>query len=116
MFGRRQEDKGDRPAPSPRSRASLYALCALYLGYLLYQLLNSASAPGAVRPAPHLLALGVVILGGGAVALLFTAWRIYRTPEPREVEEALPEETEGAAEKAEETEKNAGDGGTEEET
>lgn len=106
MFGRRKEDKGDRPAPSPRSRASLYALCALYLGYLLFQLLNTSFAPGADRPALHTLVLGVVILGGGAAALLFAAWRIYRTPEPREVEEALPEETE----------ETAGDGKTEEET
>lgn len=106
MFGRRQEDKGGRPAPSHKSRASLYALCALYLGYLLFQLLNSALAPGADRPALHVLVLGAAILGGGALALLFLAWRIYRTPEPREPEEALPEETEGTAE----------DGGTEEET
>ena len=109
MFGRRQEDKEGRPAPSRKSRASLYALCARYLGYLLYQLLNSAFAPGADRPALHMLVLGAAILGGGALALLFLAWRIYRTPEPREPEEALPEE-------AEETEGTAEDGGTEEET
>lgn len=106
MFGRRQEDKGERPAPSPKSRASLYALCALYLGYLLYQLLNSAFAPGADRPALHILVLGVAILGGGAAALLFLAWRIYRTPESRKPEESLPEETE----------EPAGGEGTEEET
>ena len=109
MFGRRQEDKGDRPAPSPKSRASLYALCALYLGYLLYQLLNTAFAPGADRPALHMLVLGVTVLGGGALALLLLAWRIYRAPEPREPEEALPET-------AEESEETAGDGGTEKET
>lgn len=106
MFGRRQEDRGNRPAPSHKSRASLYALCALYLGYLLFQMLNTSFAPGADRPALHMLVLGAAILGGGALALLFLAWRIYRTPEPREPEEALPEETEGTAE----------GGGTEEET
>ena len=39
-----------------------------------------------------MLVLGVVILGGGAAALLFLAWRIYWTPAPRDPEEALPEE------------------------
>lgn len=113
MFGRRQEDKENQPAPNPKGRANLYALCALYLGYLLYQMLDTAFAPGADRPPRYLLVLGVVILGGGAVGLLLLAWRIYRTPEPQEPEEALPEE---AGETTEETEETAGDGGTEEET
>lgn len=116
MFGRRQEDRENRPAPNPKGRASLYALCALYLGYLLYQMLNTAFAPGADRPPSYLLVLGVVILGGGAVALLLLAWRIYRAPEPREPEETLPEEAGETAEETAETEEAAGDGGTEEET
>lgn len=110
MFGRKKSEKApeERPAPSRQGRAGLYALCGLYLGYLLIQLLDPYFTPGAARPALHMLVLGVVILGGGAAALLFLAWRIYRTPESQDPEEALPEEAE--------TEEPAEGGETEEET
>lgn len=96
MFGRKKQEGApeERSAPSRQSRAGLYALCGLYLGYLLIQLLDPYFTPGAPRPALHMLVLGVVILGGGAAALLFLAWRIYWTPAPRDPEEALPEDTE----------------------
>lgn len=99
MFGRKKQERtpDERPAPSRQSRAGLYAMCGLYLGYLLFQLIDPYFTPGAPRPALHMLVLGVVILGGGAAALLFLAWRIYWTPGPRESEEgpALPEEEPG---------------------
>lgn len=88
-----KRERPERPAPSRQSRAGLYALCGLYLGYLLIQLLDPYFTPGASRPALHMLVLGVVVLGGGALALLLLAWRIYWTPAPRDTEEAaLPEE------------------------
>ena len=91
-----KRERPERPAPSRQSRAGLYAMCGLYLGYLLFQLLDPYFTPGASRPALHMLVLGVVILGGGAAALLFLAWRIYWTPAPQNPEEpeALPEESE----------------------
>lgn len=98
MFGRkkREDAPAERPAPSRQSRAGLYAMCGLYLGYLFFQLIDPYFTPGAARPALHILALGAVILGGGAVALLVLAWRIYWTPpaqDPGE-ETALPEAVE----------------------
>lgn len=88
-----KRERPERPAPSRQSRAGLYAMCGLYLGYLLLQLLDPYFTPGAPRPALHMLVLGVVVLGGGALALLLLAWRIYWTPASRDTEEAaLPEE------------------------
>ena len=105
MFGRKKSESApeERPAPNRQGRAGLYAMCGLYLGYLFIQLLDPYFTPGAPRPALHMLALGAVILGGGAVALLFLAWRIYRAPAPEEPEEeaALPEEAEKAGENGE---------------
>lgn len=83
-----KRERPERPAPSRQSRAGLYAMCGLYLGYLLFQLLDPYFTPGASRPALHMLVLGVVILGGGAAALLFLAWRIYWTPAPQDPEES----------------------------
>ena len=95
-----KRERPERPAPSRQSRAGLYAMCGLYLGYLLFQLLDPYFTPGASRPALHMLVLGVVILGGGAAALLFLAWRIYWTPAPQDPE-ALPEEAEDPGEDGE---------------
>lgn len=106
MFGRKKDAPKERPAPNRQSRAGLYAMCGLYLGYLLIQLLDPYFTPGAARPALHILLLGVVILGGGTLALLLLAWRIYRTPPSQDPEEALPEEAEasgGESEPDEET-------------
>lgn len=100
-----KRERPERPAPSRQSRAGLYAMCGLYLGYLLIQLLDPYFTPGATRPAVYILVLGVVVLGGGALALLLLAWRIYWTPAPRDPEEAaLPEEAAGDGEAEEETE------------
>ena len=54
-----------------------------------------------------MLALGAVVLGGGALALLVLAWRIYWTPPAQDPEEeaALPETAEdGEDEKTEDLE------------
>ena len=100
MFGRKKREGAPegRPAPSRQSRAGLYAMCGLYLGYLFFQLIDPYFTPGASRPELHVLVLGAVILGGGALALLVLAWRIYWTPAPPDPEEALPEEAERSGE------------------
>ncbi len=106
MFGRKKSERApeERPSPSRQSRAGLYAMCGLYLGYLFFQLIDPYFTPGAPRPALHMLVLGAVVLGGGALALLFLAWRIYWTPAPQDPEEAaLPEEAEEPGEPDEET-------------
>ena len=91
MFGRkkREDAPAERPAPSRQSRAGLYAMCGLYLGYLFFQLIDPYFTPRAARP-PH------QSRGRGAVALRVLAWRIYWTPPAQDPEEetALPEAAE----------------------
>lgn len=87
MFGRRPEGDGRRPAPDAKGRAGVYALCALYLGYLLYQLLSPLLTGAGELPPRTALLLGVPVLGGGMAVLLILAWRIYRAPAPRDGEE-----------------------------
>ena len=65
MFGRKKREgaPSERPAPGRQSRAGLYAMCGLYLGYLFFQLIDPYFTPGAPRPALHMMVLGTVILG-----------------------------------------------------
>lgn len=85
MFGRRPEGGGRRP--DAKGRAGVYALCALYLGYLLYQLLSPLLTGAGELPPRTALLLGIPVLGGGMAALLVLAWRVYRAPAPRDGEE-----------------------------
>lgn len=77
-----------------RARANLYAVAALYLAYLFFQLAKPYLTHDPYGPTLLQFVLGTVILGGGAVALGVLAWRLYKTPLPEE--DSTPEEETGA--------------------
>nr|WP_325212633.1 hypothetical protein [uncultured Oscillibacter sp.] len=78
---------------NPRVRANVYALAALYLAYLFYQIAKPYLTRDPSGPTTFQFALGAVVLGGGAAALGFLAWRMFKAPLPEDPEEpALPEE------------------------
>lgn len=83
---------------NPRVRANIYALAALYLVYLFYQIAKPYLTHDPYdSPTTFQFVLGAVVLGGGAAALGFLAWRMFKAPLPEEPEEGsvLPEEAEG---------------------
>lgn len=83
--------KEPRPPVSPRARGNVYGLGALYLAYLCWQVAKPYLTHAPDSPTTFQFALGLVILGGGAAALAFLAWKMYRAPLPKEPEET-PEE------------------------
>lgn len=72
---------------NPRVRANVYALAALYLVYLFYQIAKPYLTRDPYGPTTFQFALGAVVLGGGAAALGFLAWRMYKVPLSEEPEE-----------------------------
>lgn len=83
---------------NPRVRANIYALAALYLVYLFYQIAKPYVTHDPYdSPTTFQFVLGAVVLGGGAAALGFLAWRMFKAPLPEEPEEGsdLPEKAEG---------------------
>ncbi len=84
---------------NPRVRANVYALAALYLVYLFYQMAKPYLTHDPYdSPTTFQFVLGAVVLGGGAAALGFLAWRMFKAPLPEEPEEedsALRSEAEG---------------------
>lgn len=78
---------------NPRVRANIYALAALYLVYLFYQIAKPYVTHDPYdSPTTFQFVLGAVVLGGGAAALGFLAWRMFKAPLPEEEDTALPEE------------------------
>jgi len=76
----------------PRIRANIYGLAALYLVYLFYQVAKPYLTHDPYGPTAFQFFLGVVVLGGGAAALGFLSWRLYKAPRPEEPGEEGPEE------------------------
>lgn len=80
---------------NPRVRANVYALAALYLVYLFYQIAKPYLTRDPYGPTSFQFTLGAVVLGGGAAALGLLAWKMFKAPLPEDPEEpALPEEAE----------------------
>lgn len=81
---------------NPRVRANVYALAALYLVYLFYQIAKPYLTRDPYGPTSFQFTLGAVVLGGGAAVLGLLAWKMFKAPLPEELrepeEEALPEE------------------------
>lgn len=80
--------KAPKKPINPRVRANVYALAALYLVYLFYQI----ARPYLTRdpydsPTTFQFVLGAVVLGGGAAALGFLAWKMFKAPLPEEPED-----------------------------
>lgn len=86
MFG----PKAPKGPINPRVRANVYALAALYLAYLFYQIAKPYLTHDPYGPTTNQFLLGAAVLGGGTVLLAFLAWKMYKTPLPEEPEE--PEE------------------------
>lgn len=88
---------------NPRVRANVYALAALYLVYLFYQIAKPYLTHDPYGPTAGQFTLGAVVLGGGAAALGFLAWKMFKAPLPEEPEEedaALRPEAEGEEDEA----------------
>ena len=88
MF-KKKDPQEPKPPVSPRTRGNIYGLAALYLVYLFYQVAKPYLTHDPYGPTAFQIALGAVVLGGGAAALAFLAWRMYQVPLP---EEEPPEE------------------------
>lgn len=83
---------------NPRVRANVYALAALYLVYLFYQIAKPYVTHDPYdSPTTFQFALGAVVLMGGAAGLGLLAWKMFKAPLPEELTEdpeedsALPE-------------------------
>ena len=61
---------------NPKVRANLYALAALYLAYLFYQIAKPYLTHDPYGPTTFQFLLGAAVLGGGAAVLGFLAWRM----------------------------------------
>ena len=77
---------------NPKVRANVYALAALYLVYLFYQIAKPYLTRDPYGPTTFQLVLGLIVLGGGAAILGFLSWKIFQAPLPEEEAPALPEE------------------------
>lgn len=91
-----RKNKAPKEPINPRVRANVYALAALYLVYLFYQVAKPYLTRDPYGPTGFQFLLGVVILGGGAAALGFLAWRMYKAAKAQEA--ALLPEEEGSEE------------------
>lgn len=69
---------------NPRTRANLYGLAALYLLYLFYQIAKPYLTRDPYGPTTVQFLLGLAVLGGGAAALGFFSWKLYKEPVPEE--------------------------------
>lgn len=78
----------------PRSHAAIYLIALLYLGYLLADLVQAYRAGGSGAPSTALLAVGVVVLGGGILVLAALAWKMSTLPPRPEKNAEQPEESE----------------------
>lgn len=90
---------------NPRVRANVYALAALYLVYLFYQIAKPYLTHDPYGPTTFQFALGAVVLMGGAAGLGLLAWKMFKAPLPEDPEEedpALPEAEEDEGEEDEE--------------
>ena len=76
---------------NPRVRANVYALAALYLVYLFYQIAKPYLTHDPYGPTAFQFAAGAAVLGGGAAVLGLLAWKMYKAPLPEETGED-PEE------------------------
>ena len=79
---------------NPKTRANLYALGALYLLYLFYQIAKPYLTRDPYGPTTVQFLLGLGVLGGGAAALGFLSWKLYKAPVPEEPGEDAAEEAE----------------------
>ena len=69
---------------NPRVRANVYALAALYLAYLYYQVAKPYLTRDPYGPTAFQFTLGTAVLGGGAAVLGFLAWKMFKAPLPEE--------------------------------
>lgn len=74
-----------------RNRAMLMVIAGGYVIYLAYEMMRDELAGKSSMPMWACI-LFTLLLGGAGIAVLFLAWKIYRTKDPEEEEK--PEDPE----------------------
>lgn len=64
----------------PQAHATVYLIALLYVGYLLVSMILRALRGGPEAPTGLQLALGILILGGGAAVLGVLTWHMLHLP------------------------------------
>ena len=77
-----------------RNRALLLAIAGGYVIYLAYEMMRDELA-GKSSMTMWVCILFVILLGGGGLATLFLAWKIYRKKDTEETEQTQNEDPEG---------------------
>ena len=78
-----------------RNRAMLLGVAGAYVIYLAYSLLRDY-LNGAKGMPGFVFILSIIVLGGGGLATLWYAWKVYRTRNDEEEEEKQKENDTGS--------------------
>lgn len=96
MFGSKRPKREFQPG----SHATIYLIGAVYLGYLIFELVQSYRAGGDGAPTTAFLIGGVALLGLGMAALVGLAWWMSKQP-PKKGDSEPPAQTDAAEESGE---------------
>ena len=70
---------------SPNAHASIYLIALFYVGYQLFKLIKNAVTGDPGAPSALYLVLGIAVLGGGIILLIYLIWRMTHLDHPAAV-------------------------------